>query len=74
MLTREQVWSGGLLGPHVGLAVRGRIGDVVLMAHADVAYIAPDLPGEAGLMGCHGSLTPAELEVPLLAAAGLGAA
>lgn len=73
VLTREEVWSGGLLGPDVGLAVRGRIGDVVLLAKADVAFVAPDLPGEASLMGCHGSLTPAELEVPLLAASGVGA-
>jgi hypothetical protein len=70
VLTRDEVWEHGLLGPNVAMTVRGRIGDVVLLARADVAYIAPDLPGEASLLGCHGSLTPAELEVPLLAALG----
>jgi hypothetical protein len=72
VLSRDEVWASGLLGPEPGPGVRGRIGDVVLIAREDVAYVAPDLAREGELVGCHGSLTPDELEVPLLAARGEG--
>jgi hypothetical protein len=70
VLTRDEVWASGLLGPPPSPTVRGRIGDVVLLAREDVAYVAPDALREATLMGCHGSITPAELDVPLVAARG----
>jgi hypothetical protein len=70
VLTNAEVWDAGLLGPDPSPALSSRIGDVVLLARADVAYVAPDVPGEAKLLGCHGSITPAELAVPLLAATG----
>jgi hypothetical protein len=72
VLTRDEVWDSGLLGPSPTPTVRGRIGDVVLLAREDVAYVAPDVPREAALLGCHGSITRAELDVPLLAARGTG--
>jgi hypothetical protein len=71
VLSRDEVWASGILGGEPSAAVRGRIGDVVLIARDAVAYVAPDLPKEAELIGCHGSLTDAELDVPLLAARGL---
>jgi len=59
----EQGWLGGRLGA----TVRGRLGDVALIAHARVAFTDPDDPGELALRCRHGSLTSAEMLVPLLA-------
>ena len=47
-------------------SIRRRIGDVILAPHAPVAFVDPDLPNEANLVGAHGSLTPDEMLVPLL--------
>jgi hypothetical protein len=71
VLTREEVWASGWLGPTPSSTVQSRLGDVVIAAREPVAYIAPDTPQEAKLIGCHGSLTTAEMQVPLLAACGL---
>lgn len=44
-----------------------RIGDVLAIAYGDTALVAPvSQESGAGLVGQHGSLTPAELHVPLL--------
>ena len=51
-------------------SVPGRIGDVVLAARDAVAFVDPALPNEAQLRSGHGSLTPDEMLVPLLAARG----
>jgi predicted AlkP superfamily pyrophosphatase or phosphodiesterase len=72
VLTREQVWESGWLGPRASATVQGRLGDVIIAARAPVAYVAPDAPQEARLIGCHGSLTAAEMQVPLLTACGTG--
>jgi hypothetical protein len=51
--------------------VAPRIGDVVAAAYGDVAVIASEAePLESALVGLHGSMTPAEQEVPLLIARG----
>ena len=47
-----------------------RIGDVVLAAREPVAFVDPALPNERKLRSGHGSLTPDEMYVPLLAARG----
>jgi hypothetical protein len=70
VLSRDEVWDAGWLGPSPSPTVQGRLGDVVIAAHAPVAYIAPDQPWEALLVGCHGSLTPDEMRVPFLVARG----
>lgn len=70
VLTREQLFDEGWLGGRGAPEVRGRIGEVVLAARTAVGYVAPDLPGEAELVSCHGSITPEEVQVPLLAARG----
>jgi hypothetical protein len=70
VMTREEIWASGWLGAQPSPTVQGRLGDVVIAARAPVAYIAPDAPQEAKLIGCHGSLTAAEMRVPLLAACG----
>ena len=50
--------------------VPGRIGSVVLAAREPVAFVDPALPNERTLKSGHGSLTPDEMYVPLLAARG----
>jgi Type I phosphodiesterase / nucleotide pyrophosphatase len=71
VLTRTELLDGGWLGPDPSPATRRRVGDVVLAARDDVAFIDPAMPRELGLRSAHGSLTPAEMLVPCLAARGL---
>lgn len=66
----EQVLDEQWFGPVVTDATRARLGDVALLARADVSYIDPDDSGPFELVGRHGSLTRAEMLVPLLAAPG----
>ncbi|HUC38040.1 MAG TPA: alkaline phosphatase family protein [Acidimicrobiales bacterium] len=67
VLTREQIveegWFGGPLAPHVA----ARLGDVALVAREPVAFLDPADTGETRLAARHGSLTPAEMYVPLIA-------
>jgi hypothetical protein len=44
----------------------GRFGDVLVAMADDGAVMTRTLPRELALMGMHGSLTPAEVEIPLL--------
>jgi predicted AlkP superfamily pyrophosphatase or phosphodiesterase len=65
--TRDEAIAAGWFGPHVEDRVRERIGDVVAAARDDIAVIASRRePGESGLTGVHGSMTPVEQLVPLL--------
>ncbi len=59
----EEGWFGGTLAP----AVAARLGDVALVARAPVAFLDPADTGETRLASRHGSLTPDEMLVPLLA-------
>ena len=63
----------GWLGPDPVPAVYRRVGDVILAARGPVGFIDPTLPYEAQLMAAHGSLTAAEMQVPLVASRGRGA-
>jgi predicted AlkP superfamily pyrophosphatase or phosphodiesterase len=65
--TRDEVLAEGWFGPHVTADSAGRLGDVALVARADVAFIEPTDTGPYSLVGRHGSATGAELYVPLLA-------
>jgi len=71
--TREQVidegWFGGALSP----SFASRLGDVALVAREPVAFFDPADMGSAVLRCRHGSLTPAELLVPLVAVGSGGA-
>ncbi|HEX8804201.1 MAG TPA: alkaline phosphatase family protein [Acidimicrobiales bacterium] len=68
VVTRDEVVSGGWLGPAVREAARTRLGDVALVARTDVAFHDVQDTGPYELVGRHGSLTPAEMLVPCLAA------
>ncbi len=57
----------GWFGPHVSEAAAARFGDVVLAAIDPVAFEDPADTGPYRLESRHGSLTPAEMLVPLLA-------
>lgn len=64
--TREQAIADGWYGPKVTDAAAGRLGDVLLAAQGTVAFYDPDDSGPYSLVGRHGSLTAAEMLVPLL--------
>lgn len=68
--SRAELLEGGWLGEGATGSIPGRIGDVVLAAREPVAFVDPRLPREANLRSGHGSLTPDEMLVPLLAARG----
>ncbi len=70
VLTRTELLDGGSLGPEPSPATRRRVGDVVLAARDDVAFIDPAMPRELGLRSAHGSMTSTEMLVPCLAARG----
>jgi hypothetical protein len=71
VMTREELVDGGWLGPGPVPAqnVR-RLGDVALLPFAPVGLVDPAMPGERRLVGAHGSLTGAEMLVPLVAGRG----
>ena len=65
--SRDEAIKDGWFGP-VDEAMRDRIGDVVAAAAGTWALVASaSEPGEPPMVGMHGSLTPAEQLVPLLA-------
>jgi predicted AlkP superfamily pyrophosphatase or phosphodiesterase len=70
VVSRQQVLDEGWFGPVVGDDVRARLGDVALVARDDVAFDDPADTGPYLLVGRHGSLTEAEVRVPLLAVRG----
>lgn len=62
---RAEAIEEGWFGP-VTSAVEPRIGDVLVALQDDWAVMTLSLPGELTLVGQHGSLTSAEMCVPLL--------
>ncbi len=60
--TVEEGWFGGTLA--VGFA--DRLGDVAIVARDPVAFLDPADTGESLLRARHGSLTEAEMRVPLI--------
>jgi hypothetical protein len=65
--TREQVIAEQWFGPAVSEAAAARFGDVVLAAIDPVAFEDPADTGPYRLQARHGSLTRAEMRIPLLA-------
>jgi Type I phosphodiesterase / nucleotide pyrophosphatase len=70
VFSREQLLDEGWLGPEPVPATRRRVGDVILASCGGLGFVDPTLPYEAELISAHGSLTAAEMLVPLLAARG----
>jgi hypothetical protein len=64
--SREQAIAEGWYGPKVTDAAAGRLGDVLLAAKGTVAFHDPNDTGPYVLVGRHGSLTEAEMLVPLV--------
>lgn len=66
VLTRDDALSRGWFGP-VDAGVRPRIGDVLVASRGDFSVMSTEaFPYEAKLVGLHGSLTPAEMLIPVL--------
>jgi predicted AlkP superfamily pyrophosphatase or phosphodiesterase len=67
VVSLEQVIDEGWFGPVVTSAAAGRMGDVALVAREAVAFDDPADTGPFALVSRHGSVTSAEMLVPLLA-------
>jgi predicted AlkP superfamily pyrophosphatase or phosphodiesterase len=70
VVTRDQMEQEGWFGGRLQPAIRARLGDVALIPHQPVAYLDPADGGDARLVCRHGSLTPEEMLVPLVAGPG----
>jgi hypothetical protein len=68
VVSRDQVLDEHWFGPAVAAPIAARLGDVALVAHAPVSFHDPADTGPFRLVCRHGSLTSAEVLVPLLAA------
>jgi hypothetical protein len=66
--TLEQTLDEGWFGPVMSAPVKARLGDVALVTHADVSFDDPADTGPFPLQCRHGSLTAAEVYVPVIAA------
>ena len=64
--TRDEVIAEEWFGPKVSDAAAARFGDVVLAARDAVAFEDPADTGPYRLQSRHGSLTSAEMRIPLL--------
>ncbi len=64
----EQIEDEGWFGRSLSRAARSRLGDVALCPFEPIAFFDPDDSGPFELVGRHGSLTSAEMYVPLLSA------
>lgn len=74
VFTRDELFDEGWLGGDAPTAsVRRRLGDVVLAPFGPIAFADPNLPRETSLRAVHGSLTTAEMTIPLIASRGRGA-
>ena len=66
VMAADEVVEEGWLGPAVTDAARSRLGDVALVARGDRAFAHPDDNTPETLKGRHGSVTSAEMLVPVL--------
>lgn len=67
VVSRERVLDEAWFGPKMADAVVDRLGDVAVVARDDIAFDDPADTGPYDLIGRHGSITSAEMLVPLLA-------
>jgi predicted AlkP superfamily pyrophosphatase or phosphodiesterase len=66
--TRDELIDEGWFGPTVTPEAASRLGDVALVAQGTVSFVDPADTGPFKLIARHGSMTSAEMLVPLLAA------
>jgi hypothetical protein len=64
--TRDEIEVEGWLGPYLTDQARDRLGDVALAAQGTIAFDDPADTGMLKMLGRHGSVTAAEMLVPLL--------
>lgn len=67
VVTRDQVVDEHWFGPTIAAPIVARLGDVALVPFEPVTFHDPADSGPFALICRHGSLTPAEVLVPLLA-------
>lgn len=67
VVSMDQMLDEQWFGPSMSASVRGRLGDVALVAHEPVSFHEAADSGPFELVCRHGSLTSAEVNVPLLA-------
>jgi hypothetical protein len=70
IVSRAQVLDEAWFGTGMSTAVQRRLGDVALVAREPVSFDDPADTGPFVLVCRHGSLTPAEMYVPCIAARG----
>lgn len=70
VVRRDELIDGGWFGPSVSPPVAGRLGDVAVLAREPVSYDDPADSGPFELVCRHGSMTSAEVYVPLLSGTG----
>jgi len=70
VVSRTQTIDEGWFGPAMSAPVAGRLGDVALVACDPISFFDPADSGPYELVCRHGSLTIAEMLVPLLVARG----
>lgn len=68
VVSRQQMLDERWFGPTVAPPIAARLGDVALVAREPISFHDPDDSGPFELVCRHGSLTSAEVMVPLLAA------
>ena len=68
VVSKEQTLDEGWFGPKVLPAALDRLGDVALVAREPIAFEDVADTGPFVLQGRHGSMTSAEVMVPLLIA------
>lgn len=66
VLRRQDAIDAGWFGPVVTQRSAKRIGDVMVAMRDDWAVMTTAFPQELSLVGMHGSLTPEEMDIPLL--------
>jgi hypothetical protein len=67
VVTRDQVVDEHWFGPTISAPIAARLGDVALVPFAPISFFDAADSGPFELICRHGSLTPAEVLVPLLA-------
>lgn len=70
VVTKEDAIARGWFGPEVSAKTLPRIGDVLVVMLEDWAVMSRRFAGEFTLVGMHGSLTSAEMLVPLFSVGG----